>query len=107
MQDGTTPAYIASQNGHTQTLALLLANKADMNSAKKAQQLIIFKFVLPIDNKLQYFNFAFFILSTFLAHENMKYYLTCFTLVLYAGRFYPSVYSFPKWTHSNSGALAG
>ena len=99
MQDGATPAYAASFDGHTETVALLLANKADINAAKKAQQLKIFKFVLPIDNKLQYFNFSFFILSTFIAHENMKYYLTCFTLVLYAERLYPIVYSFQKWTH--------
>ena len=39
-----------------------------------------------IDNELQDFNIAFFILSTILAHENMNYYLTWFTLVLYAER---------------------
>jgi ankyrin repeat protein len=32
-QDGCTPAFIASQNGHTETLALLLENKADANAA--------------------------------------------------------------------------
>jgi hypothetical protein len=76
MQDGFTPAYAASFDGHTETLALLLANKADINAAKKAQQLKIFKFVLLIDNELQDFNIAFFILSTILAHESMKYFLT-------------------------------
>ena len=45
MQDGTTPAYAASFGGHTEIMALLLANKADINAAKKAQQLKIFKFV--------------------------------------------------------------
>ena len=99
MQNGVTPAYIASQNGHTEILALLLANKADINAASEVQQLRIFKYLLLIDNELHDFNIAFFILSTILAHENMNYYLTWFTLVLYAGRFYPSVYSFPKWTH--------
>ena len=99
MQDGFTPAYVASQNGHTETLALLLANKADINAASKVQQLKIFKSILLIDNELRDFNIVFFILSTILAHENMNYYLTWFTLVLYAGRFYPSVYSFPIWTH--------
>jgi ankyrin repeat protein len=33
MQDGRTAAYAASINGHTETLALLLANKVDVNSA--------------------------------------------------------------------------
>jgi ankyrin repeat protein len=63
MQGGFTPAYVASQNGHTETLALLLANKADINSANKVQQFKIFKFVLLTDNELQDFNLAFFILS--------------------------------------------
>ena len=98
MQDGRTPAFIASQEGHTETVALLLANKADINAADKVQQFKIF-FIFSNDNKLEDFNIAFFILSTILAHENMNYYLTWFTLVLYAGRLYPSVYSFPKWTH--------
>jgi hypothetical protein len=44
MQNGTTPAYIASQNGHTETLALLLANKAGINAASKVQQFNVFKF---------------------------------------------------------------
>ncbi len=35
MQDGTTPAFIASIEGHTETVALLLANKADINLATK------------------------------------------------------------------------
>jgi ankyrin repeat protein len=43
MQGGFTPAHIASQNGHTETVALLLANKADMNAASNVQQLKIFK----------------------------------------------------------------
>jgi ankyrin repeat protein len=79
MQDGATPAYAASFDGHTETVALLLANKADINAAKKAQQLKIFKFILLIDNELQDFNIAFFIMSTISAHESMKYYLTWFT----------------------------
>jgi hypothetical protein len=32
-QHGWTPAFIASLNGHTETLALLLENKADANAA--------------------------------------------------------------------------
>ena len=43
MQDGTTPAYIASQNGHTETVALLLANQVDINAASDVQQFKIFK----------------------------------------------------------------
>jgi hypothetical protein len=39
MQGGYTLAHLASQNGHTETLALLLANKADINAARKVQQL--------------------------------------------------------------------
>jgi ankyrin repeat protein len=45
MQDDITPSSIASQNGHTETLALLLANKADINAADKAQQFKIFKYL--------------------------------------------------------------
>jgi ankyrin repeat protein len=44
MQVGATPAYIASQNGYTEILALLLANKADINAALKVQQLKMFKY---------------------------------------------------------------
>jgi ankyrin repeat protein len=94
MQDGTTPAFAASFDGHTETVALLLANKADINAADKVRQLKIFKFILLIDNELQDFNIAFFMLSTILEHESMNYYLTWFTLDLYAGRCYPSVCSF-------------
>jgi ankyrin repeat protein len=43
MQDGYTPAIVASQSGHTQTLALLLANKANKDAANKVQQLKITK----------------------------------------------------------------
>ena len=64
MQGGVTPAYIASQNGHTEVLALLLANKAELNSASEVHQFKIFKNLLLIDNELQDFNIAFFILST-------------------------------------------
>jgi ankyrin repeat protein len=38
MQDGTTPAYEASEIGHTEILALLLAIKADINAATQVQQ---------------------------------------------------------------------
>jgi ankyrin repeat protein len=44
MQNGVTPAYIASQNGHTEILAFLLENKADINAATKVQQFKIFKY---------------------------------------------------------------
>jgi hypothetical protein len=42
MQDGSTPTYIASKEGHTETVALLLTNKADINTANMVQQLKIF-----------------------------------------------------------------
>ena len=42
MQNGYTSAHIASLYGHTETLAFLLANKADINAASKVQQLKIF-----------------------------------------------------------------
>jgi ankyrin repeat protein len=42
MQDGNTPAIEASLNGHTETLALLLANKADVNSTNKVKQFKLF-----------------------------------------------------------------
>ena len=76
MQDGATPACIASENGHTEILALLLANKADINAAMKVQQFKIFKYLLLSGNEPQDFNIAFLILSTILAHENMNLNLT-------------------------------
>ena len=63
MQVGATSAYIASEKGHTETLALMLANNADINAAIEVHQFKIFKYLLLIDNKLQDFNMAFFILS--------------------------------------------
>jgi len=98
MQGGFTPAHIASQNGHTETVALLLAKQADINAADKVQHFKIFKYLKLIDNELQDFNIFFFILSTIIAYENMNYYSTWFTLVFYAERFYLSVYSFPRRT---------
>jgi ankyrin repeat protein len=65
MQDGWTPAHVASFNGHTETLALLPANKADINAANKVHQFKIFQFVLLIDNELQNYNIAFFIVQRF------------------------------------------
>jgi hypothetical protein len=60
MQDGATPAFAASQNGLTQTLALLLANKADINATRIVQQFKIFKYLQIIDNELQDCNIALF-----------------------------------------------
>jgi ankyrin repeat protein len=37
MQNGFTPVYRASENGHTENLELLLANKANINAKNKAQ----------------------------------------------------------------------
>jgi ankyrin repeat protein len=45
MQDGNTAAILASQKGHTETLALLLANKADVNSSDRVQQFKLFSFL--------------------------------------------------------------
>ncbi len=42
MQGGYTPAHVASEKGHTETVALLLANNADINAATKVQQFKIF-----------------------------------------------------------------
>jgi ankyrin repeat protein len=72
MQDGVTPAYIASEEGHTEILALLLANKADINAASEVNQFNIFKHLLLIDNELLDFNIAFlYIINDFslLKHE--------------------------------------
>jgi hypothetical protein len=38
MQNGSTPAHVPSAKGHTETLALLLANKAEINAANIVQQ---------------------------------------------------------------------
>jgi ankyrin repeat protein len=64
MQDGITPVYIASHEGHTETVALLLANKADINAANKVHQFKIIKYLYLIDNELQYFIIVFVMLST-------------------------------------------
>ena len=53
MQDGATPAFVASRKGHTETLALLLANKADINAARKVHQFRIFQYLYLIDSELQ------------------------------------------------------
>jgi ankyrin repeat protein len=45
MQNGITPAYEASHEGHTETVAFLLANKADINAADKVQQFKILKYL--------------------------------------------------------------
>jgi ankyrin repeat protein len=45
MQNGTTAAIEASRNGHTETVALLLANKADVNSADEVQHFKIFSYL--------------------------------------------------------------
>jgi ankyrin repeat protein len=45
MKDGATPAFMASENGHTETLALLLANKADINATDAVQQLKVFEYL--------------------------------------------------------------
>ncbi len=45
MQDGFTPAYVASQLKHNEVLALLLANKADMNAADKVHQFKLFNYL--------------------------------------------------------------
>jgi hypothetical protein len=55
MQTGASPAVIASENGHTEILALLLANKADINAASEAHQFITLKYLQLIDNELQDF----------------------------------------------------
>jgi hypothetical protein len=44
MQGGFTPAHAASEKGHTENLALLLAKNADINAASKVQQFSIFKY---------------------------------------------------------------
>ncbi len=72
MQEGVTPAFIASQTGQTETLALLLANKADINVADKVQQFKIFRNLQLIDDEFQECDTAFFIISTILAHEDVN-----------------------------------
>ena len=52
MQDGATPAFIASEQGHTEIMALLLANKADINAGSEVHQFKVFKYLLLIDNEL-------------------------------------------------------
>ena len=64
MQNGATPACIASEQGHTEILALLLANKADINAGSEVHQFKVFKYLLLIDNELQDFSIVYFILST-------------------------------------------
>ncbi len=52
MQDGATPAYIASEEGRTEILEFLLANKADINAASEVKLCNIIKYLLLIDNEL-------------------------------------------------------
>ncbi len=56
MQDGFTPAYVASEQGNTEIVAVLLANKADINAASKVSSLKIFKYLTVIED----FEIAFF-----------------------------------------------
>ena len=60
MQEGATPAHVASVKGHTETLALLLANKADINAMDEVQQFKIFKYLYVINNELEDFKYCFF-----------------------------------------------
>jgi ankyrin repeat protein len=54
MQDGSTPATEASYNGHTDTLSLLLLNKADLKAATEVRQLNkIFRYLKSIRDDLQ------------------------------------------------------
>jgi ankyrin repeat protein len=54
MQDGTSPATEASYNGHTDTLSLLLLNKADLKAANEVGQLNnSFQKLKAISNYLQ------------------------------------------------------
>jgi ankyrin repeat protein len=53
MQDGHTPAIVASSKGQTETLALLLANEADVNSADKVHQFKLLSCLLFIYNKFE------------------------------------------------------
>jgi ankyrin repeat protein len=76
MQDGWTLALTASHKGHTETVALLLANKADINAANKVHQFKISKYLSVIDNENEDLNIAIFVLSTNVAHENINFYLT-------------------------------
>jgi ankyrin repeat protein len=45
MQNGFTPAHEASENGRTEALALLLANKADINAASEVLQFKILNYL--------------------------------------------------------------
>ncbi len=61
MQVGVTPVYIASVNGHTEILAILLANKADINAADKVQQIKISNIYnrLTLNFKILTFHFTY------------------------------------------------
>ncbi len=45
MQNGYTPALVASLFGYTEIVALLLANNADINATEKVQQFKLFDYV--------------------------------------------------------------
>ena len=68
MQDGATPAYAASFDGHTETVALLLANKADINAANKVHQFKIFKYLYLIDTN---FKILILLFSNYQRFEHM------------------------------------
>jgi ankyrin repeat protein len=46
LQIGTTPACAASEYGHIETLALLLAHKADINAADNVQYFKLFIYLI-------------------------------------------------------------
>ncbi len=59
MQDGYTAAYFAVENERTEILALLLANKADANTATNVQQL---KYLIILNRLTTSFNLKTLIL---------------------------------------------
>ncbi len=87
VQDGITPAIIASYNGNTETLALLLLNNVNVNAATKVQQLKNFvpKFKSIInDRKYEDINLP----QNYLTVFNMVFSILC------AGWLYASLRSF-------------
>jgi hypothetical protein len=68
MQHGCTPAYKASEKGHTETVALLLAYNADIKRASNVDQFKKFKCFQVIDDELKDFNIAFAIYNQRFLH---------------------------------------
>ena len=41
MQDGSTPLYVASQNGHSDVVNLLISNRANLDTSREVNYIVL------------------------------------------------------------------